>query len=187
VSGARKGVAGVRVALDPLALTVASTGVLPGPVSVNEVSVTVAGSIGSLNVATTFARVGASVDPAAGDLVSRVGGVPSVVKVQATFWARALPEESLTPVVRVAVYCVPEARGACGVSVAVLPVAETAAGTAAPPAAVRVNVESVTVAASSGLFRVADTRVPLGTLVAPSAGDFVDTVGALSANTTSTK
>jgi hypothetical protein len=73
---------------------------------VNVRSVTESASIGSLNVATIGVPTGTSVAVSPGEVVSSVGAVVSagaVVNVQDSVVASALPEMSLTPVVRVTV------------------------------------------------------------------------------------
>src|SRR5207245_57646 len=72
-------------------------------------------------------------------------------------------------------------NGLVGVSVAMVPVASSAtvAGTfAAAPAARRVKVAVVIVAAFIGLLNVAETVVVGGTLIAPFGGAWAITVGA---------
>src|SRR5437660_2490455 len=76
---------------------------------------------------------------------------------------------------------VPAASGVVGVSVAMVPAAltVTVAGTsAAAPAARRVKVAVVIVAAFMGLLNVAETVVLRGTLIAPFGGAWAMTVGA---------
>src|SRR5947209_20557532 len=76
---------------------------------------------------------------------------------------------------------VPAASGVVGVSVAIVPAAlsVTVAGTsAAAPAARRVKVAVVIVAAFMGLLNVAETVVLRGTLIAPFGGAWAITVGA---------
>src|SRR2546428_9337399 len=73
--------------------------------------------------------------------------------------------------------------GLVGVSVAMVPAAlsVTVAGTsAAAPAARRVKVAVVIVAAAMGLLNVAETVVVTGTLIAPFGGAWTVTVGAVS-------
>ena len=79
----------------------------------------------------------------------------------------------------VAVYVVPAASAAVGVSVAVVVAAsyETLAATA-PPGPASVNDVLVSVAGFIARENVADTAVPVDTPVAPSAGLFAVTVGA---------
>src|SRR2546425_1154129 len=75
------------------------------------------------------------------------------------------------------------ANGGAGVSVATVPAAltVTVAGTfAAAPAARRVKVAVVIVAAFMGLLNVAETVVVSGTPVAPFGGAWAVTVGATS-------
>src|SRR5437879_12381792 len=76
---------------------------------------------------------------------------------------------------------VPAASGVVGVRVAMVPAAlsATVAGTlAAAPAARRVKVVVVIVAAFTALLNVAVTVVLRGTPVAPGAGDWAITAGA---------
>src|SRR5438445_12133640 len=76
---------------------------------------------------------------------------------------------------------VPAASGVVGVSVAMVPAAltVTVVGTAAAaPAARRVKVAVVIVAAFMGLLNVAETVVLRGTLIAPFGGAWAITVGA---------
>src|SRR2546422_350855 len=97
-----------------------------------------------------------------------------VVKLQVTFVPSGVPIASVTVPDTVAVYTVPSASGLVGVRVAMVPVAlsATVAGTlAAAPAARRVKVAIVIVAAFTGLLSVAVTVVLRGTPVAPGAGD----------------
>src|SRR2546422_8534276 len=78
---------------------------------------------------------------------------------------------------------VPALSGLVGVSVAMVPAAlsVTVAGTsAAAPAARRVKVAVVIVAAAMGLLNVAETVVVTGTPVAPFGGAWTVTVGAVS-------
>src|SRR3989442_7764101 len=78
---------------------------------------------------------------------------------------------------------VPATGGLVGVSVAMVPAAltVTVAGTfAAAPAARRVKVAVVIVAAAMGLLNVAETVVVTGTLIAPFGGAWTVTVGAVS-------
>jgi hypothetical protein len=99
---------------------VPATGVAPGPVKVNVAAVIVAGSMASLNVAEIAVLTATAVAPLAGIVETTVGGT-SVVKVHTKLAASAAPVGSFAPAVIVAVYKVPVARSADGVSVAVFP------------------------------------------------------------------
>jgi hypothetical protein len=124
-------------------------------------------------VACTVDARATPVAPAAGVLVD-VGGrgaVAAVVKLHETAPARATPSDAVIVGDRVAVYDVPVASGACGLSVAV-PVAllyETVAGTL-PLGPVREKLELVTVAGSSAWSNDARTLTLGLTPVAPPAG-----------------
>src|SRR2546422_965403 len=97
-----------------------------------------------------------------------------VVKLQVTFVPSGVPIASVTVPHTVAVYTVPIASGVVGVREAMVPAAlsATVARTlAAAPAARRVKLAVVIVAAFTGLLNVAVTVVLRGTPVAPGAGD----------------
>ena len=101
-------------------MTVPDTGVAPGPVKVNVAAVIVVGFIAWLNVAEIGVLTAAAAAPLAGIVETTVGGT-AVVKVHTKLAASAAPVGSFAPVVIVAVYKVPAARRADGVSVAVFP------------------------------------------------------------------
>jgi hypothetical protein len=124
------GVVGVKIALlAPTAYeTVPVTGVPPGPVNVKLDAVIVDGSMSSLKVTAICEFNAVFVAPAAGTLSVTVGGVTSgaapVVKVHAKSLGSALPDESVTAVVIVAVRAVAPGRdGAVGVKTAALELA----------------------------------------------------------------
>jgi hypothetical protein len=109
--------------------------------------------------------------------VGAAGG-STVLKDQEYPLASALPPLSLTLVASVAVYVVPWARFAPGVSVAVLPVTETVAATGAEaPCAVSVKLVLVTVLGSSAAEKVAETDASTAIPVEPAAGIVDCTVG----------
>src|SRR3989442_85118 len=104
----------------------------------------------------------------------------AVVKLQATVVPSAVPTTSVTVPDTVVVQAVPSASGGVGVRVAMVPgaLSVTVAGTfAAAPAARRVKVAVVIVAAFMGLLNVALTVVLSGTLTAPFGGAWAVTVG----------
>jgi hypothetical protein len=78
----------------------------PPPVSVNVEVVIVVEFIASLKVAVTGEVIATPVEPDAGVTAVTVGGVAAtVVNVHESLAASAVPAESVTPVVMVAVYC----------------------------------------------------------------------------------
>jgi hypothetical protein len=111
--------------------------VFPPLLSRNVAPVTLVESIGSENVAVTVVPVATPVAPFAGFVVVTVGGVTSggtaVVNCQTWFEASPFPARSSTPVVTVAVYTVPAARGEEGVNVAVKSVSVTVPATGVAP------------------------------------------------------
>ena len=121
-----KATVGVRVTtrVGASKVTVAGTGVAPGPVSSTVVAPIVPAVIASLNVAATPLPNATSVAALMGVTPPTVGAVVSatVVNVQTRSLASGLPAASLTPLAplfTVAVYTVRFARGALGVNVAV--------------------------------------------------------------------
>src|SRR5947209_17519247 len=86
--------------------------------------------MGLLNVTVTFVIRGTPVAPGAGDRAITVGAT-SVEKLQTMFVPSALPTASVTVPATVAVYTVPVASGAVGVSVAMVPAALTVTGSGA--------------------------------------------------------
>jgi hypothetical protein len=137
------------------------------------------------NVALTAAPGATPAAPLPGAVPVTVGGVGPlgagggiVVKVAEYGEASAVPLASFTAVVIETVYVVPFARGAPGVSVAVLPLAETAAATGADaPCAVSVKLELVTVVVSRAAENVTDTTASVAMPVEPAAGIAETTVG----------
>jgi hypothetical protein len=101
-------------------VTTPPTGVAPGPAKVNVIEVIVAGFKASLNVAEIAVLTATALAPLIGIVEITVGGA-AVVKVHTKLADSAAPVGSFAPVVIVAVYKVPVARSAEGVSVAVLP------------------------------------------------------------------
>src|SRR5437660_6802299 len=98
------------------------------------------------------------------------GAAGAVVKLQTTLAPSAVLAALVTVPATVAVKTVPAASGVVGVRVAIVPVASsvTVAGTfTAAPAARRLKLAVVMVAAFSGLLNVAVTVVVRGTPVAP--------------------
>jgi hypothetical protein len=71
------------------------------------------------------------------------------------------------------------ARLALGCSVAVEPLTDNEAETAAPPLLRRTKLVPVTLAGAIGSLKVADNVVPTLTFVAPAAGVTAETVGAV--------
>src|SRR2546422_448467 len=109
------------------------------------------------------------------------GAAGAVVKLHVTLAPIAVPAALVTVPATVAVKMVPAANGVVGVRVAMVPVASsvTVAGTfAAAPAARRLNVAVVIVAAFIAVLNVAVTLVLLATPVALGVGDWAITVGA---------
>ena len=104
-------------------VTVAATGVaLDVGRSVMFVPVIDDASIGSLNVTLTVVLSGTFVAAFAGTTLLTVGAITSaVINAQVFAAVSGLPAASRAPVVIVAVYDVPLARGAAGVNVAVVP------------------------------------------------------------------
>ena len=110
---------GVNVAVEPAYVTTPTTGVAPGPFTVNVAAVSVAAFIGSLKVAEMSVLTGIAVARFAGTVDITVGA--PVVKLQTKLTPRALPPGSFAPVVMVPVYIVFAASEAAGVNVAVVP------------------------------------------------------------------
>src|SRR5438128_2607199 len=111
------------------------------------------------------------------------GAAGAVVKLHVTLAPIAVPAALVTVPATVAVKTVPAANGVVGMRVAMVPVASsvTVAGTfAAAPAARRLKLAVVIVAAAMGLLNVAVTVVLSGTPVAPFGGAWAVTVGATS-------
>jgi len=102
-----RGPVGVSVAVfeEESNVTVPVTGP-PPPVSVNVEAVIVEAVIASLKVAVRSAVIATPVAPDVGETVVTVGGSEAVVNVHESLEASAVPAESATPVVMVAVYCV---------------------------------------------------------------------------------
>src|SRR5207245_918221 len=177
---------GVRVATVPAALSVTIAGTFTTAPAARRAKVAVvieAAFMGLLNVTVTFVIRGTPVAPGAGDRAITVGGV-SVVKFQTTFVPSALPTASVTVPATVAVYTVPVASGVVGVRVAMVPVASsvTVAGTfAAAPAARRLKLAVVMVAAFIAVLNVAVTVVLIATPVALGVWYWAVTVGATGA------
>jgi len=160
-------------------VTIPGTGP-PGPVRVNVPAFSVAGFIGSLNVAETTALTRTPVARLAGTVEITVGG--PVVNVHTKFAARGLPPGSVAPVVIVAVYRVKAASEAVGVKVAVEPEYVTAPATAVTPGPISVNVVVLIVAGAITELKVAVTTVLRRMGGAPSrgapfTGDVAITVG----------
>src|SRR5688572_11575631 len=116
---------GANIALAPLYDTLPATGPA-GLVSVNVDPLIVAGSMGSENVTVIVGmKTGTLVTVSPGDVpttrgacvVGGGGAPPAVVKAKTWLCARALPATSRAPVPMVAVYRVPAASDAFGVSV----------------------------------------------------------------------
>jgi hypothetical protein len=157
-----------------------------GPVRVKVEAVIVAAFIDVENVAVTGAVVATPAPPLPGDVPVTVGrtgvvaaGGSAVLKDHEYALASAFPLVSLTLVESVAVYVVPCARFADGVSVAVLPLAETVAATGADaPCAVSVKLVLVIVLGSTAAEKVAETDASTAIPVAPAAGVVDCTVGA---------
>jgi energy-converting hydrogenase Eha subunit B len=162
-------------------VTAPETAVLPGPVSVKVDEVIVAGFIAWLKVAVMAEAIATPVAPLAGVTDVTVGGTgaAAVVNVHASFDASAVPDESVAPVVIVAVYCVLYARFADGVNVATDPLAAyvTVPETAALPGPVSVKVAEVIVAAFIAWLKVAVRAVFTATPVVPLPGVTEVTVG----------
>src|SRR5438445_112889 len=155
-------------------VTVAGTfAAAPAARRVKVVGVIEAAFMGLLNVAVTVVSRGTPVAPGAGD--SARSDERRVGKERRTGLApSAVPRASVTVPATVAVYTVPVASGLVSVRLAMVPVASsvTVAGTfAAAPAARRVKVVVVIVAAFTALLNVAVTVVSRATPVAPGAGD----------------
>jgi hypothetical protein len=142
--------------------------------------VIVAASIAREKVAVGATPVATPVAPSAGVFAVTVGAAFTVVNDQVTSAASATPSAAFTAVVTLAVYVVPFASGADGVSVAVVQgvLQLTFAATALPPAGVSVKLELVSVEASIARENVAVGAAPTATPVDPSAGARAVTVGA---------
>jgi hypothetical protein len=136
---------GVKVAVVPERVMVPATGVAPGPVKVNVVALTVAGSMASLNVAEIVALTATAVAPLVGTVETTVGA-GAVVNVHTKLEASAIPVEFFAPLVIVAVNTVLVARRVVGVNVAVVPAKVTVPATAVAPGPVKVNVAVLIVA-----------------------------------------
>src|SRR5712691_11799500 len=111
-------------------------------------------------------------------------GAGAVVKLQSTLAPSAMPAALVTVPVTVAVNTVPAASGVVGVRVAMVPVASsvTVAGTfTAAPAARRLKLAVVIVAAFIAVLNVAVTVGLVATPVALGVGDWAVTVGAAGA------
>lgn len=133
-----KATEGTNVAVLPLMLTRPPMAAPPEiGVKVKVVFVSVEFVIASEKVADTAEFSATPVAASAGETAETVGGVVSgtgpVVKFQVKSAASALPAESWTPVVTVAVYCASASREAEGVKVMELPVALTVPATGKPP------------------------------------------------------
>src|SRR3989441_592793 len=138
--------------------------------------------MGLLNVAVTVLVRGTPVAPFGGAWAVTVGAA-SVVKLHTKAVPSGVPVGSVTGAARRAGENVSATSGPVGVRVAMVPAAlsVTVAGTsAAAPAARRVKVAVVIVAAAMGLLNVALTVVVTGTPVAPFGGAWTVTVGAVS-------
>jgi hypothetical protein len=191
---AASAVDGMNITLLPFTVTVPVISVtVPARMSVTLDVVSVAMLIGSENVAATVGCSATDVAPLTGSVLSTVGTVVSgggaaatVVNDHVTFDASALPATSVTAVLMVIVYCVPDANAADGVNVAVLPVNATSPVTAGPAAAPAPALLSVTVtlaAVNDAVFiaseNVTETVAFSATPVAPLVGVVAVTVGAV--------
>jgi hypothetical protein len=142
--------------------------------------VIVEGSIASLNVARTFALIGTPVAAFAGAVNVTTGGVVSgvepVVKPHTKLAASARPEESVAPVVIVAVCAVLGPRLLVGSKLAVRPTYVTTPDTGVAPC-LSVNVDVVIVEGSIASLNVARTFALIGVPVVAFAGDVKATTG----------
>src|SRR2546425_598939 len=179
------GVVSVRLAMVPVAssVTVAGTcAAAPAARRVKVVGTIEAAFMGLLNVAVTVVLSGTPLAPGAGDWAITVGAA-SVVKLQTKIGRAWWREGAEISAVAVALKKEPAASGLVGVSVAMVPVASraTVAGPfTTAPAARRLKVAAVIEAAFMGLLNVAETVALVATPVAPGAGDWAITVGAVS-------
>ena len=179
---AARGADGVNVAVLPLTLTVPVTAARS--VVVTSVKLAVVSEelvIGSEKVTATGLLSATPVAPSTGEDADTVGGVVSrtaaVVKVEVKLAASALPAASFAAVEIVALYCVPAARAAEGVNVAVLPLTFTMPATAARAVVVTsVKLAVVSVELVIGSEKVTDTEEFSATPVAPYPGEVADTV-----------
>src|SRR2546422_706060 len=166
----------------PVALSVTVAGTFAAAPAARRLKlavVIVAAFSGLLNVAVTVVVRGTPVAPFGGATVVTVSSV--VVKLHVEAVPSAVPATSVTVAATVAGWAVPDGSGGGGARVAMVPVALTirVAGTsAAAPAARRVKVAVVIVAAFMGLLNVAETVVLSGTLIAPFGGAWAITLGA---------
>ena len=147
----------------------------------NDVGVTLAGSIGSVNVTETGAVVPTPVALSAGSTLSTLGAVPSgdeVLNVDVKAAAIGLAPGSATLASTAMVNCVLTASAAAGVNVTTRSSAEIAsvAGTAVAPAVSRMAA-GVSVARFIGSEKVTVTAVAGSTPVAASAGTADATAG----------
>src|SRR2546426_1104563 len=167
----------------PVASSATVAGTFAAAPAARRVKVTVvivAAFMGLLNVAETVVVSGTRVAPFGGAWAVTVGAT-SVVKLHTEAVPSGVAMVSVTVAATVAVYFFFTARALVGVCALSLPAALTisVAGTsAAAPAARRVKVAVVIVAAAMGLLNVAETVVLRGTLIGPLGGAWAVTVGA---------
>lgn len=182
---ATSGDAGVKPTELPLTNTVPPTATPPDVVASRTLAVvSVEFIIGSVKVADIEAFNATPVAALAGDVAMTRGGVVSVaapaavVNIQVKLPPSALPAASCAALVTVAMYWVPPARFATGVSLAVLPLTLTVPLTAGPPeVGATVKLEVVSVEFFMGSVKVTD--IEEFTAVPVVYGDMVDTCGAV--------
>src|SRR5438445_732012 len=155
-------------------VTIAGTfAAAPAARRVKVVGMIEAAFMGLLNVAVTVVLAGTPVALGVGDWAITVAAA-SVVKLHTESAPSAVPAASVSLPATVAVYTVPVLSLLDALPISMVPVASsvTVAGTfAAAPAARRVKVVVVIVAAFTALLNVAVTVVLRATPVAPGAGD----------------
>src|SRR3989442_276028 len=167
----------------PVASRVTVAGTFAAAPAARKVKVAVvieAAFMGLLNVAETVVVSGTPVAPFGGAWAVTVGAT-SVVKLHTEAVPSGLALVSVPVAARVAVLSLNDTAAPEGVTVAIVAAALilTVAGTsAAAPAARRVKVAVVIVAAFMGLLNVAETVVLSGTLIAPFGGAWAITLGA---------
>ena len=132
-----------------------------------------AGAISFENVAVTATLSATPVALFAGLVALTTGATWTVLKLQVKSFASGPPNSPWAPVVIVAVYVVPNASGAFGLNVAVVPHELTTPGTAGEI----VNVAAPIVAATIFSENVAVTATSRATFTALSAGLVDATVG----------
>src|SRR3989449_704890 len=172
---AASGVGGVRVATVPAALTVTVAGTFAAAPAARRVKVAVvivAAFMGLLNVAETVVVSGTPVAPFGGAWAVTVGAT-SVVKLHTEAVPSGVAMVSVTVAATVAVYFFFNDTAPTEIYALSLPDAlpiSVAGTSAAAPAARRVKVAVVIVAAFMGLLNVAETVVVVDTPVAPFGG-----------------